>query len=96
MGSDSLFGKISLIIHLIRTTPRYPLIIGAQLVSGFASVLGLPLLVPVLNFMNPDPAGAISQQVYLGPVKYILDAFNVEPNFYLLLILHNCQLTSVS
>ena len=76
--------KIKYIYKLIVATPRYKLVIFLQFVSGAASIVGLPLLVPVLNYMRGSAASAEA----VGPLRFIETAFNsvgLEANFYTIL-----------
>ncbi|MCA9408450.1 MAG: ABC transporter ATP-binding protein [Candidatus Omnitrophica bacterium] len=76
--------KLSFIYKLIISSPRYKLIILLQLVSGLASIVGLPLLLPVLSYMegNSSPAG---QEKYFQFIELVLSKIGLEPNFYLIL-----------
>ncbi len=80
------FEKIRYFFRLIISTPHWGWIFILQLISGFASLLGLPLLMPVLDMLSGNSLSAQSSK-YL---QIVLPAFNflgIEINFTSTLIL---------
>ena len=74
------FRKIGDICGLIVSTPQWWLIVSLQLISGFLSFAGLPLLVPVLNYIS---GGTISPSGKgIGLIEKWLSFAGIEPGFY--------------
>jgi len=71
-------------IQLLVTTPRWGVICFLQILSGLASFLGLPLLIPVLEMMQTHSASAQAS----GYTRFILpvfQTFGLELNFHTML-----------
>ena len=75
--------KLVYVYELIVTTPYYGWIIVLQIASGFATFAGLPLLVPVLDYLIEDKIEASSN--YLDYFSKIFSYVGVEPSFYMVL-----------
>lgn len=80
-----LFKKISYIFSLIVNTPYFGWIIILQIISGFASAAGIPLLIPVLEYMQNGTSGGSETQIAI--INNILQVFEIQPSFKLLLIM---------
>lgn len=83
---NKIINKIKYIYQLIVLTPQYKMIVLLQFVSSMASLIGLPLLVPVLNYMN-DKVSPLNKEGNLQLIENILVYFGLEPNFYTILII---------
>lgn len=78
--------KIEYFFHLIVSTPYWGWIFALQFVSGFASMLGLPLLMPVLDMLSGNVVSVQSAK-YLKLAQPIFSFFGMEINFTSTLIL---------
>jgi len=78
--------KISYIYRLVISTPRYRLIVFLQLISGLCSIVGLPMLIPVLDYMKNEPASA-SKGNYMVFIEKGLGLFGMVPNFSNMLLI---------
>jgi ATP-binding cassette subfamily C protein len=67
--------------ELIISTPRYKLIIVLSLLSGTLSFLGLPMLIPLLEYLQKSELVSSNSRL-LQIVDKIFVYFGVEPNFY--------------
>lgn len=76
--------KLKYILSLIIKTPFFGWIISLQIISGFASVAGIPLLIPVLEYMQNGSTGNGSGK--LAFIDNLFNKFNMEPTFQILLI----------
>ncbi len=76
--------KLKLLGHLILTTPRYQLIIFLQLVSGMASIVGIPMLLPVLEYLKEGHPSSESTH-YFDWIEHVLQNVGIQPNFYSIL-----------
>ena len=66
---SSSSSKLGYIYKLIVTTPHYGWIIVLQFISSFATFAGLPLLVPVLDYLREDKLDAGSEYlVYFNKI----------------------------
>lgn len=81
-----IINKIKYIYQLIVLTPQYKMIVVLQFASSITSVIGLPMLIPVLNYMN-DTASPIRKEGNLQFIENILVYFGLEPNFYTVLVI---------
>ncbi|MFA5087934.1 MAG: ABC transporter ATP-binding protein [Candidatus Omnitrophota bacterium] len=76
--------KIRQIVAIVLSTPNYGWIIILQIISGTFSFIGLPLLIPVLEFMQTEgtsqPVGQTSDFMLKAVTR-----LGFEPNFYTLL-----------
>jgi ABC-type multidrug transport system fused ATPase/permease subunit len=77
--------KLVYIYKLIVTTPQYGWVLVLQIISGFATFAGLPLLVPVLDYLRDDKLETGSK--YLVYFNNIFSSIGVEPSFYSVLVL---------
>ena len=84
--SKRVYKKVVYITKLIVTTPNYVWIIVLQTISGFFSFLGLPMLIPVLEYMK-DGGVSSSDNVYLNLIQKGLNIFGLVPNFYNTLVI---------
>lgn len=78
--------RFSYLVQLLVETPRWGLICLLQIFSGFASFLGLPLLIPVLEMMqtHTDSASSSHYAHFLVP---LFQAMGVGLNFHSMLFL---------
>ena len=74
-----VWNRFCYIGKLIVHTPKYGLIMFLQLSSGFLSFAGLPMLIPVLNYMSGNGQSYGKKMVVL---EKVLGALHIEPNFY--------------
>ena len=72
--------KVSYIFRLITTTPHYGWIIVIQFLSGFFSIAGISLLVPVLEYIRTN-VPAERNLSYLRVFENIFGYFGIEPSF---------------
>ena len=75
--------RISFIAKLVVTTPHYGRIIVLQFMSGFFSIAGIPMLIPVLEYIRTDVSGEASRShsVFVKAFEYI----GITPSFYIVL-----------
>ena len=81
---SKLIAKIGYMVRLILTTPYSGWIILLQILSGLASFVGLPVLIPVLEFMQGGE-GAIAQNSYIHLLVAPLRMLGLQPTFYTVL-----------
>lgn len=81
---SAVIDKLRIICKLIISTPRFGLIIVLQFVSGMFSFAGLPMLIPVLNYMK-DGVVSTGKDGGFAFVGAGLIFFGLEPNFYTIL-----------
>ena len=70
---------------LIVTTPHYPWIILSNLVSAVLTLVGIPLLLPALEYLRTD----VVDKRNLGYIEYVeslFGFFGIETNFYSIVI----------
>ena len=85
--------KMRYIAGLVILTPNYGLIIVLQLISGTFNFAGLPMIIPILEFMNPS--GASSQNIGVsGFMMNIFKYIGLELNFYTLLLMASILILS--
>jgi len=77
--------KLRYIYRLIVQTPYFVWIIVLQIISGFASILGLPMLIPVIKYMNSDVSKEHSGN-YSELFDKMFSILGIEPSFNCLLI----------
>ena len=77
--------KLSCIFSLVITTPYYSWIIIFQLLSGFFSIAGIPMLIPVLEYVRTD-VSIEGDRRYLGFFEKVFNFFGIEPTFYIFLV----------
>ena len=81
----NLLSKLKYIFTLVITTPYYGWIIFLQILSGFFSIAGIPMLIPVLEYIRTDISGA-EKQGHMGFFNYVFSFIGVRPSFYSVLI----------
>lgn len=81
-----LYKKLSYIYRLVISTPNYKLIIFLQFISGACSIIGLPMLIPVLNYMKDGTVSA-GKANYIAFMEKGLSLFGLTPNFYNMLLI---------
>lgn len=82
---STVLRKIHYIFKLIITTPYFGWIIFTQILSGIFSFIGLPVLIPILEFMqNKNYPGdeTSTLKIIITPMK----AMGFEPTFHSLLL----------
>ena len=85
------FQHFQRILGVVRTVPSYPLIIGLQLLRSFTSLLGLPLLAPLLDYVRTGSldsiiGGSVSR-TYTRALQAIFEFLHLPFSFTALLIL---------
>ena len=78
--------RFDYLVQLLVTTPQWGLICLLQILSGLASFLGLPLLIPVLEMMQTHtdmPLG--NSGIYTHFLIPIFNAIGLELNFHTML-----------
>jgi ABC-type multidrug transport system fused ATPase/permease subunit len=86
-----IMSKIRYITYLVVSTPRFGLIISMQLISGAFTFIGLPMIIPILEYMQPN--GPSEQTVKaLSSISWILKSIGLQTNFNTLLFLFVCLL----
>lgn len=88
-----VIAKAGYIIRLIVSTPQYMLIISLQFVSGVFNVAGLPMLIPVLNYMQGTEAVGSNDKI-LRVIEQALVLVGIEPNFYSILTIASVLILS--
>lgn len=85
MNIKKIKTNIFLIFEIARQMPGAWFLILLQLLSGVASIIGLPLLVPVLHMLSNDSAELISPLI--NTLTIFASSIGIETNFYLILLL---------
>ena len=80
-----ILNKFKYIFELIVSTPYSGWIITLQLVSGFFSITGIPMLIPVLEYIRTDVSGT-EKQGHMEFFNYVFSFIGVGPSFYSVLI----------
>jgi ABC-type multidrug transport system fused ATPase/permease subunit len=75
--------RISFIAKLVVTTPHYGRIIVLQFMSGIFSIAGIPMLIPVLEYIRTDVSGEASRSHLVFDKAF--DYIGVTPSFYIVL-----------
>jgi len=91
--SSELLRKLKYIITLIVKTPRFGWIISLQVLSGFLTVAGIPMLVPVLEYTRTDGVAG-DKSATLDLFSKILNTLGLEPSFYKLLFIASLLIIS--
>ncbi len=81
-----VIAKFHYSVKLVLTTPHYGWIIVLQLVSGTLSFIGIPMIIPILEFMQaggPSPNTLKS----LSFLSNLITPFGLEANFHTLLFI---------
>lgn len=81
-----ILNKVRCITRLVVQTPRYGLIIILQLISGSFNFIGLPMIIPLLEYMQPGGPSAQTTKA-LGSISWVLELVGLQVNFYTLLFL---------
>jgi subfamily B ATP-binding cassette protein MsbA len=90
---SDLHRKLKYISQLIIKTPNFGWIISLQVLSGFLTVAGIPMLIPVLEYTRTDSATG-DKSVTMDLFSKILKTLGVEPSFYKLLFLASLLIIS--
>lgn len=77
--------KLRQIGHLASLAPYCKIILVLQVLSGLFSFIGLPMLVPVLNYIGDNQTA--HPEKYLGIIENILLSIGIQPNFQNILII---------
>ncbi len=87
MSARTIFPKLTERLKFIRslvvTSPYYKTILILSLVSGVLSVFGLPLLIPVLDYMRAGTAGPADEMTLY--IERALTTLGLKPHFYTML-----------
>jgi len=81
-----MYSRIKIIFKLASKCPDSFLIISLQFFSGFLTILGLPLLAPVLELIN-DPLINVEGDPLLSIFAFLLGVINIEVSLTSLLII---------
>lgn len=84
--------KIKYIYRLVTSTPRFGLIIVLQFFSGVFNFVGLPLLIPVLNFMKEGNAPVNNNSFAF--IEKGLFLLGIKPDFYIMLTIASILILS--
>lgn len=76
--------KIAYFIKLVVKTPNYGWIIVLQCMSGIFNFIGLPLIIPLLEYLNPSGA-SVQAQGSFGIFNRAIQLFGLKNDFYSLL-----------
>ena len=76
--------KIKYIYRLVVGTPHFVLIIVLQVLSGFFSIAGIPMLIPILEYAKADVTGD-KNPASTNLFDKILSVVGLDPSFYSLL-----------
>jgi ABC-type multidrug transport system fused ATPase/permease subunit len=76
--------KLRYIVRLALLAPYSKTILALQFLSGIFSFIGLPMLVPVLNYLGDAPTA--HPEKYLGIVEKLLHLVGIAPSFHSILI----------
>ncbi len=69
---------------MIVKTPYFGWIISLQILSGFASIAGIPLLIPVLEYMQNGSTSNGNSKIAF--IDNLFNSLNIQPTFQLLLV----------
>jgi len=75
--------KLFLILKLVVTTPHYGWIIVLQFMSGLFSIAGIPMLIPLLEYIRTDASGETSRSHLIFDKAF--GFIGVTPSFYIVL-----------
>lgn len=78
--------KIKYIYNLIINTPHYGWVLLLQITSGFFTVAGIPMLIPILNHIK-EPEFEEKINVQIEYIDKIFLFFRVDPSFYAILFI---------
>ena len=84
MFSSHIINKLTYMLNLIVTTSYYGWIIVLQILSGFFSIAGIPLLIPVLEYIRTDSLQGANYS-YLEYFEKVFIFVGIEPSFYAIL-----------
>ncbi|MFA5059085.1 MAG: ABC transporter ATP-binding protein/permease [Candidatus Omnitrophota bacterium] len=84
-GCQITAAKLKYIAYLIVTSPNYRWVIFFQIVSSLASFIGLPILIPVLEFMQEKSFAADSTS-YLKVIAVPLKFLGIDLTFHSVLL----------
>lgn len=94
MSADfSGIAKIGYIYRLIITTPRFGLIIVLQLASGFFTMSGIPMLIPVIGCLQSGQLNG-SELPYHQLFAYLFEILGVSMTFNSLLVLSGIMIVT--
>ena len=77
--------KIKYILKLSRTTPLFGWIIIIQLISGVFSIAGIPLLIPIVEYIRKDTTEG-ANQINFAFIDKVFNFFGIGTSFYALVI----------
>ncbi|MFC1595723.1 ABC transporter ATP-binding protein [Candidatus Margulisiibacteriota bacterium] len=72
--------RIKYFKDLVIGTPRYPIIISLSLIGGCFSFVGLPMIIPVLEYLQNGAASSNNQILLM--MENILKVVGIQPGFY--------------
>ena len=79
-----LVNKINSLFNVALKTPYFLLIITLNFFSSFLTVLGIPLLVPALQFLQEDKLQTNNQ--YMNYIEYFFNLLNIDLSFFSIII----------
>ena len=78
-----IYAKIRSLISIAYETPYFLLIIILNFFSSFLTILGIPLLVPALQFLQNKN---LEENKYIDYLNILFDFFKIDLNFFSIII----------
>lgn len=78
-----IYAKIKSLINIAYETPYFLLIIILNFFSSFLTILGIPLLVPALQFLQNNN---LEENKYIDYLNILFDFFKIDLNFFSIII----------
>jgi len=86
MMIEKLKKRFNDIYAVVTATPHYRLILFLQFLSGTLSFIGLPLLIPVLDYLKDGTALRGTGAASASFASEWMQFFGIEPNFFTMLV----------
>ncbi len=78
-----IYAKIKSLINIAYETPYFLLVIILNFFSSFLTILGIPLLVPALQFLQNNN---LEENKYIDYLNILFDFFKIDLNFFSIII----------
>jgi ABC-type multidrug transport system fused ATPase/permease subunit len=85
MFLNKIITRIQYFIRLVVSAPRYGIIIFISLLAGAFSLFGIPMLIPVLEYL--ENGNSLGANPILQRIEIILTPLGIEPSFYSILFI---------
>lgn len=75
------------IFDLAIKTPFFSVVIILNVISSFLTILGIPLLIPALQYLNQSETKAENEGIFINFLNIFFDFFKIEISFYSIIFL---------